>query len=419
MSGERIETGKAPVLQVTCPGDLKVKGWSEAAVLVKGAEYTSTETEKALNLELKGEAVLLLPTAASLTIVEVGGDLAVRNIDGPVIVSAAAGDVNLRSLGPADLGAVHGDLAVRYLDGPLVAAEIMGDASLRSVGEVSIENVFGDLAARHVDGDVQVTSVAGDIGLGAVGGNVDLLKVHGDANLRNISGLCNLPEVMGDIRLRGGLTTGKHFLSANGKIVVRWPLDSPVAIEARAASFDVRLPLEGRVEENGTLTGHIGDADTLLRMEARGRIIMKEMDTFAEPWGDRPEDEIDWEFDLDLSGLGQHISSEINSRLGEWSSRLESELEAGRSADIERRVRAAAARAEKAAERAMRQAEKAAQKARWQSKSRWSPPAPARPAPPKEARATQEEQLKILRMVESGVITPDEAATLLDALENG
>ncbi|MGD8585859.1 MAG: hypothetical protein PVJ75_10955 [Chloroflexota bacterium] len=419
MSEERIEAGKAPVLQITCPGDLKVKGWSEPAILVKGADYTATETEKALNLELLGEAVVLVPVATTLTIVEVAGDLAIRNVDGPVVVSAASGDVNLRSLASVDVGVIRGDLAVRHLNGSLVAGEIMGDASLRSLTELTVEHIYGDLAARNIDGPVHVASIAGDTGLGAVGGDVTLLKVHGDASLRNISGLCQLPETMGDIRLRGGLTTGKHQFSANGNIIIRWPEEAPLMVEATAAAFDIRLPLEDMVEQDGALSGHIGDGETLLRMEAKGRIIMKAMDTFAEPWGDRPEEEIDWEFDLDLTGLGQHITSQINDRLGEWSSRLDSGLDAEVSADIERRVRDAAARAEKAAERAMRQAEKAAKKARWQAQRNWSPPAPPRPTAPKESRATEEEQLKILRMVESGVITPEEAETLLKALENG
>ena len=34
----------------------------------------------------------------------------------------------------------------------------------------------------------------------------------------------------------------------------------------------------------------------------------------------------------------------------------------------------------------------------------------------KEKKASAEEQLKILKMVEQGIISPDEAQTLLDAL---
>ena len=421
MAKERIETGKAPTLQIMCPGSLKIKGWTEPAVLVKGSEFELTEGEKAFSINMLGDGVLLVPAAASLSIVEVAGDLAVRNVDGLVEIASAAGDVNLRGLAGADLGTVSGDLAVRHMNGHLTVDEIMGDISLRSLEGLTISHVYGDLAARNIDGSVEVTSIAGDIGLGAISGDVSLQKVHGDVRLRNIGGICNVAQSQGDIRLRGGLTTGKHHLSAAGNIVIRWPAGAPLSVEASAPRFDIRLPLEELVEENGTFTGRLGNGDAVLLLEAMGRIIMKETDTFSEPWGDQPEDQIDMEFDFDLSGLGQHIALEINNRLGEWSSRFEPGVDSEFSAGIERRVRDAAARAEKAAERAMRQAEKAAKKARWQTQNGgWSAPAAkSRPPAPKEKKANEAEQLKILRMVESGVITPDEAATLLEAIEQG
>ncbi|HSG15831.1 MAG TPA: hypothetical protein VLE70_05855 [Anaerolineae bacterium] len=421
MAEERIETGKAPSLQITCPGSLKIKGWTEPAVLVKGASYELTEGEKATSIELAGDSVLLVPAATTLSIAEVAGDLAIRNVDGQITVSAVTGDVNLRGLAGAELGTVSGDLAVRHLNGPLSVDEVMGDASLRSLGDLSINNIYGDLAARNVDGSVDVTSVAGDTGFGAVKGNLSLEKVHGDVNLRNIGGLCQVTEALGDIRLRGGLTKGKHHLSAAGNIAIRWPAGAPLIVDASAPHFNIRLPLEEVVEEDGHLSGKLGDGDTVLLLESKGRIILKETDTFSEPWGDQPEDQIDMEFDFDLSGLGQHIATEINNRIGEWSSRFESSFDPEISVDVERRVRDAAARAERAAERAMRQAEKAARKARWQAQSGgWTPPPPpTRPATPKERKATEAEQPKILRMVENGVISPDEAATLLEAIENG
>jgi hypothetical protein len=74
----------------------------------------------------------------------------------------------------------------------------------------------------------------------------------------------------------------------------------------------------------------------------------------------------------------------------------------------------------------MRQAEKAMERAERQMRravhiSR--PPVPPKPpmAPftfkPK-SKASSEEQLKILKMVEKGIISPEEAGTLLEALEN-
>jgi hypothetical protein len=75
------------------------------------------------------------------------------------------------------------------------------------------------------------------------------------------------------------------------------------------------------------------------------------------------------------------------------------------------------------AEKAARQAERAAERVeRARRKSDWRgraaaaaesapPPAPAR------RTASPEEQLKILKMVESGAITPEDAGMLLEALE--
>ncbi len=75
-----------------------------------------------------------------------------------------------------------------------------------------------------------------------------------------------------------------------------------------------------------------------------------------------------------------------------------------------------AAKAEKAAAEAMRQVEKTARQVRWQSDhSMWKPTTTA--TPKKERQATEAEQLKILKMVEKGVISPEEASTLLEAIE--
>jgi hypothetical protein len=45
----------------------------------------------------------------------------------------------------------------------------------------------------------------------------------------------------------------------------------------------------------------------------------------------------------------------------------------------------------------------------------WKPVTPTPPS--KEKQATEAEQLKILKMVEKGIISPDEASTLLEAIE--
>jgi hypothetical protein len=129
---------------------------------------------------------------------------------------------------------------------------------------------------------------------------------------------------------------------------------------------------------------------------------------------------MDFDIDIDFGGLGEYFSTEINNRMSELSARMEKEFGPSFTAKIEQTAKEAANKAERAAERAVRKAEQAARKARYQAdRSSWNAPQPpARPQSPKENKATEEEQIKILRMVENGIISPDEATTLLEAIDS-
>ena len=81
----------------------------------------------------------------------------------------------------------------------------------------------------------------------------------------------------------------------------------------------------------------------------------------------------------------------------------------------QRMAEKAARQAERAAERAERAGERARRKGEWRGR------APVADAPPPAAAARRtaspEEQMKILKMVETGAITPEDAGMLLEALE--
>ena len=55
MTQERIETNKAPLIEVdACQGDLVIRSWSETAVSIQSDEYQATETEAGLKLSSQG-----------------------------------------------------------------------------------------------------------------------------------------------------------------------------------------------------------------------------------------------------------------------------------------------------------------------------------------------------------------------------
>jgi hypothetical protein len=334
----------------------------------------------------------------------------VENVFGGLHIEEANGDVSLNNLENISVGTVYGDFSGHNLAGVFTAGEIMGDASLRNVGDVTMRAVYGDCAIKNTEGTVQVTTIMGDFSLRSVKGDINLDHIQRDVNLRNLGGLVNVAQVHGDVRLTGGLAPGKHHLKADGDIVIRWPGNAPVQIEATAHEIRNRLALADVVEEKGQLTGRIGDGETFLFLEANGRIILKDVQPTTE-WDDFDGSEFDY-----LSGIGDKIAGEINNRMVEFSSHLEHKFGPEFASRMEEQALKAAAKAEKAAAKAMQEVEKTARQVRWQSgHSMWKPVTPTPPS--KEKQATEAEQLKILKMVEKGIISPDEASTLLEAIE--
>lgn len=417
MSEQRLNAGKAPQIIVNCHGDLWIRAWAETAIVAKGDDFTANQGEKGVEVKSNGDLKLYLPLLSSLTVAQANGDLRIKGLDGEVTVVDVHGDLHFSSLNDVTVNNASGDVSGRDLSGPLSIETTHGDLILRNISELEVGQVNGDCLATFVNGTARFQRIAGDVSLKTINGDVSIEECQRDVNLRNLGGRMTVNLAHGDIRLHGGLTSGKHSLQANGDIVVRWPLSAPLHVEATAPTIRNRMTLSDLKEEVGFLSGHLGDGQTFLILNAKGRIILKEASSKHTSWEEYTE--TDFEFEVDLNGLSEHIATEINDRMNEWSTKLEKELGPAFAANVEESILSAADKAERAAEKAVRKAEKAAKKARWQSgQIKWATPPVSTPSSTKEKKATEEEQLKILRMVEKGIITPEEANSLLEAIES-
>ncbi|MEM7332500.1 MAG: hypothetical protein AAF490_10440, partial [Chloroflexota bacterium] len=276
----------------------------------------------------------------------------------------------------------------------------------------------------------------GDLGLKSVGGDIHVGQGHRDIILRNIGGKVTVEQTQGDIRLYGSLSATEHTLSADRDIILRWPSNAPLNLVAHAPKIKNRLPLEKVIENEDGIVGSIGDGKTHLTLNANGRIILNEEQLVDARWEMPNDSDFNFDFSFDLEGITNQLrdrfsteinrfSSEIESKLGpdfgeELSERLSQKLE--RAANrVEQAASKAAQQAERSATRATAKAERAAQRARRQAeyttrRSPGRPPGSGKSANPPSQPSTTEEKLEILKMVEKGIITPDEAATLLEAL---
>ncbi|MCZ7671402.1 MAG: hypothetical protein M5U34_31845 [Chloroflexi bacterium] len=120
MSQERIETNKAPLIEVTaCHGDLVIRSWSETAVSIQSDQHEAKQTETGLALSSHGDLKLIVPTNASLHIGQVHGDLVIKRVSGDLSLQIGDGDVVLVGLNNVKLGTINGDLSAKQPDGDL------------------------------------------------------------------------------------------------------------------------------------------------------------------------------------------------------------------------------------------------------------------------------------------------------------
>lgn len=418
MSNQRFDLGKAPHISIdTCAGDLVVRSWLELDVVVKGDGFEATETEGGLSLTTHGDLQLMVPEGTHLSVQNAHSDVVIKNISGDVSLHEVNGDVVLLGLSHVKIGTIHSDLSAKNIDGAVSAETISGDAALRNIGDLHVATVHGDLAGRYINGAVVLNEVAGDVSLNTVNGDLTLGKCHRDVNLQNLAGINTVSHVSGDVRLSGGLVSGEHSFVANGDVLLRWPIDAPLNLTANAPNIKNRLPLENVVEKEGSLWGTIGDGKTNVSLTANGRILLKEARLVKAEWEAFANEGLDFDFNLDLAGLGEEIASKVNEQVARVTAELETRFGPDFSQRIAEKAERAAAQAERAAEKAMRKFEVHIERTAKRQGRSWSPPPPP-PAPAAPQKSTAEEQLKILKMVENGTISPDEAALLLSALEN-
>lgn len=428
MSTQTFETSGNPTLTITeCLGDLSIKGSDEAMVTVKvsGDEenITFTQEDNAFAVSARTDCKITCPHGTTVTV-----------------------DV------------VRGDFRIKGVHGPLTVGEVNGDAVLRDVADTTADRIHGNLSARPVAGNLTAGSIAGDARIEDVSGSVTAGQIGSDLKAGGITGGLTANAVGSDVRLSGPFTPGATFkVRAGSDLSVVVPEDANLRFTFQAGGgVHANVPGIDLVKEGGTVVGMMGEGAATLEAQVGGRVLVKTPGT-----DDEYPQHFDFDFDFSflegLEEIGPMIEARVAEAMADLDVRLSESLrhidgdrirmhiehaaeKAGRAA--ERVAERAREVAEREAERARRTAEREAERARmraehaerrWQRASGYRPPEPPTPftpptppapaAPPEPPvpptvsdEALREERLQVLRMVEQGTITPEEAAKLLAAL---
>ena len=362
-----LETSPRPSVHLQhAEGDLVIKGWAQTEIVCK----TDSETPpfqvdgETVTISLEGDATLYLPYESTLHLEACAGDLRIKAIQGLVEVAACHGSLDVRDGGELHVTGVQGDFSARRMRANLHLETIGGDAL--------VKDVDGQFAAQAIGGDLRLRDVNG--GISAVTG--------GDANVR----FAPVPWQA-------------YRIEAGGDILCRLPEDASANLELHSGKQEIRLRLAKGSEtlpqaHHQLVLGEAQGAPSVY-LQAGGRLTVRqnpESQSIEKMPGDlalQIESQVLAQLDLAEAQLDAQLS-DLAAQLGgtplpdEIHRRTQERLQQAR-----QRIRHKMARLQGARQRA------------------------AKPHEP----VSEEERLIILRMLQEGKITSEEAERLLAALE--
>ncbi len=484
MHTQRIELAPEMTVEIVeCAGDLSIRGTEEATLVVEVSKEKDISFEQGagkVTLRLGGDARLRVLQAIPLTLRQLGKDLKVRGLNGPLDIGEVEGDVIVGEAGDVRLSNVRGDIVVGragtvrsqgYLDDDVVLrrveavelVEVGGDLTVSGATSLSLDRVDGDVHASVIAGEVRLKEVRGDVSLRDVAGAVEMGRVGGDLDGRDLCGDVVVTRVDGDITLSTALQADRRYrMTGRHDIRVRFP-------EGTAARFDIQarrwtVPSGDAVHEE---TPEEGRAVVQLGQGGPEVLLVTDGDVFLGPAGDDWErccDDFgrqmgDWgeRFGRQMEQWGEElrgrlegvewerVGKEIEEATGRIAHLVESRLEEIDVDEISRRAQATAAelgdrvrdvdwerigrKVERATRHGMHRVQAGLQRLqerlrRQEATGVVPPPPPVSPVAVEvhfddapPADSLDEERLAVLQMVEEGRLTADEAAALLDALE--
>jgi hypothetical protein len=388
------------------------------------------------------------------------------------------GNLKLTGVDQAEVAEVYGNLKASSTDSLRVVGTVYGNAALEAIGSGDLQNVRGNLQARRLDrlrasriggnlraneigGTLDVDQVGGNALLAAIGGHVALDQVAGNLAAKDLGRGAKVARVGGNLALNGAVGGGSTYqFRVDGNAAVRLPegVGAHITLTAKG-KLQSAVALADEEREEHMLRGSLGDGGAEVAVEAGGNVLLASSGPsvgaeFGEEISRQVEasvNAIDFEAvgrqveeslrAIDLESIGQQVSAEMEQAL----SRLRVKLE---SVDWDRMGHRAEMAVERAMDRMQRESERfSAQTARQQERLEQMAAREARRLERMErklSRAAQseqhrdrvdtrsagetaeamapepdldEERLSILRMVEQGQITPEDAEMLLDALQ--
>ncbi len=361
-----LTVGASPrIIIESVDGDLSIVGWDGEDLLIKGDEdeIRFQHDPEAVTVSSSDDLSLRVPKAASLHIMTVNGDMALRGVTGSIELQTANGDLSIRDVNNVSIETVNGDFSLTGAQGNLNIKSMNADASIRDVeGAVNMPSVADDLALRNVRGNINVN----------VGEDVILyLNPKPDQ-------MCNV--------------------TAGDDIMLVLPAKADATLDLSGDEILVDLPGVEHDEDATERTITLGNGSAHIHLKAGSDIrVGSEAGERGEEFGNFAGMMFDW------SDFGEALGERISRRVQQATQR------------VERQASAAARKAEQKLRGGHLRGKVNVGRWNWNMQSGSFPASPGNPVDP----ISEEERMAILKMLQEKKITAEQADKLLAALEGG
>lgn len=463
----QVEEGQLLTLD-KMSGNLALDVWDDADVLVRlpdGEEQDLVveETEAGLAVSVRVGCEVRVPASLPVKVRQVRANMSVKGIS-ELDAEQVQGNLKLSKVAKASVAEVYGNLGADQMSSLSVVGTVFGDAGVKTVDTADLQNVRGNLSAKgithfrtsRIGGNLNAKGIGTALAIDQVGGNALLRDVAGAVTLEQVAGNlvgkgliggAKVPKIGGNLMLNGEIGTGcTYHFNARGNATLRFCKGANAHLTLMTKGRIVTsVTLADQVQENGRLSGTLGDGGAEIVVEARGNIVLGGGDPGI---GSELGEEISRQVEeslraIDLEAIGRHVSEEMESAMSRLQVKLESvdwerigvqtqqaveramdqmqlnmdrmvEKTARQQEKLERKLEREARRQERVEHKRQRAEER---QHRVEVEVGVPNQAPDESCtPPEPEPDLDEERLSILRMVERGQIAPEEAEMLLDAL---
>lgn len=395
---QTIPCGPTPtILLRSIEGNLTLNGWDrpEVQARVRGDALKIEQLDGAIAIECEDDLWLQVPVQAAIT-----------------------------------ANAVEGNASFSLILNTLTLDTVEGNTVVNSVNAISANRIEGNFTARLIAGDLRIDAIEGNAQIAKIAGDVRLGQVEGNLVLDEAGGSIDA-SAEGNVRVQAALAPGQQCtIRAEGGITCEIPRDAGGVFSLTAEGrIQVRDLGEDRTAKNGVLNFEREPARARLTLQAEGNILLRGVPP-RDFGGAEFAGALEEEMALRSVEITQQITAQIESQVNELSRQLDDKLarlgtNEELATSIQEKVQSAMRRAEEKLAEAMRKVEQRTQEteSRRRKSAGWAPP-PAPPPPPaaprpKRTPATDEERMLILRMVEQGKLSVEQAEKLLLALNGG